>query len=37
MAFYEVEREMQKRVRTNNPLERRIREVRRRTKTMGAF
>ena len=28
---------MQKRVRTNNPLERRIREVRRRTKTMGAF
>jgi len=37
IAFYEVEREMQKRVRTNNPLERRIREVRRRTKTMGAF
>lgn len=37
VAFYDIEREMQTRVRTNNPLERRIREVRRRTNPVCAF
>jgi len=36
-SYYEYPREHWRRIRTNNPLERIIREIRRRTRVVGTF
>ena len=37
LSYYEFPEEHWRRIRTNNPLERIIREIRRRTRVVGAF
>ena len=37
LAYYEFPQEHWRRIRTNNPLERILREIRRRTRVVGAF
>jgi transposase-like protein len=37
LAYYAFPEEHWRRIRTNNPLERVLREIRRRTRVMGAF
>ena len=37
LSYYEYPREHRRRIRTNNPLERIVREIRRRTRVVGAF
>ena len=37
LSYYDFPREHWRRIRTNNPIERIMREIRRRTKVVGAF